>query len=454
MSRSTTSSRTALTRITLVGERRRIDLVLPSREPVGVLLPEIMRLLDDRVGVRPELRHLVTADGSVLAPQGTLESSGVADGAVLRLVRVEDAPSAPVVHDVTDVVAEDLGVRAWRWRPAVRRVVAGLASVFWALTAGVLARGGFALSAVAGGLVAVAGVCAVAGVLCGRVRRSGMAATLIATAGVLGALGAWTAADAYGWSGAARLGGVAVAVTVALLLAGWCTPLLRGALIGAGALGGCLVLWEAAIVLQNGVGGATEQARVGALIALASVVLLGLLPRLALMVSGLTGLDDQRTGGVSVSRYDVSTALAATHRGLALATAVLTVSAAGAGVLVLRAVSVWTVLLSVVVAVALGLRARAFPLAAEVVVLLLAAAVVAVRLAVVWLGHAPAAGPVAVLALLAVVPLMVLAVEPAEHVRVRLRRVGDLVESVAVIALFPLAIGVFGVYGRLLGTFA
>ncbi|MFE7165938.1 type VII secretion integral membrane protein EccD [Streptomyces sp. NPDC057616] len=454
MSRSATGSRTALTRITLVGERRRIDLVLPSREPVGILLPEIMRLLDDRVGARPELRHLVTADGSALAHDSTLESAGVPDGAVLRLVRVEDAPSAPVVHDISDEVAGDLDVRAWRWRPAARRTVAGLSTVIWALAAGVLARGGFAPSAVAGGLVAVAGVCAVAGVLCGRMHKRGMATTLIATSGVLGALGAWTAADAYDWSGAARLAGVAGAGAVALLLAGWCTPLGRGALIGAGALGGCLVLWEAVIALQGGAGTATEQARAGALVAVVCLVLLGVLPRLALMASGMTGLDDRRTGGVSVSRYDVGTALAATHRGLALASVVLAASAAGAGVLVLHVVSVWTVLLGIAVVVVLALRARAFPLTAEVVVLLLAAGVVAVRLVVVWLGQAPAAGPVAVLALLAVVPLVVLGVEPAEHVRVRLRRVGDVLESVAVIGLFPLVIGVFGVYGRLLGTFA
>jgi hypothetical protein len=101
------------------------------------------------------------------------------------------------------------------------------------------------------------------------------------------------------------------------------------------------------------------------------------------------------------------------------------------------------------------LRARAFPLTAEVVVLLVAAAVVAVRLVVVWGDHASGAvGPVAVLGFLAVVPLVLLAVEPAEHVRVRLRRTGDLLESAAVIALFPLVIGAFGVYGRLLGTFA
>lgn len=139
---------------------------------------------------------------------------------MLRLVRVEDAPSAPVVHDVTDEVADDLNVRAWRWRPAVRRVVAGLATVFWAVAAGVLAQGEFELSAVGDALLGAAVVSALTGALCGRAGKRGLATTLIVTAGALGVLGAWTSADAYGWSGAVRLEGVAAAMVVALLLAG------------------------------------------------------------------------------------------------------------------------------------------------------------------------------------------------------------------------------------------
>ncbi len=50
-------------------------------------------------------------------------------------------------------------------------------------------------------------------------------------------------------------------------------------------------------------------------------------------------------------------------------------------------------------------------------------------------------------------PLCALAVEPPEHVRVRLRRFADLIESLGVIGLFPLAVGVFGIYGQLLDKF-
>jgi hypothetical protein len=353
-----------------------------------------------------------------------------------------------------DDLTDELDVTAWRFSPEARQVVAGGATVLSAVAAGMLARAHFDLAAVGAGLLAVAPVCAAAGLLYGRARRHALAVTLIITAAALAVLGTWTCADAYGWNGPARLAGVAGAVTLALVLAGWFTPLGRGALTGAGAVAGCLVAWEAAIGIQGGAGSAVQQARVGALLCVVCVVALGVLPRIALTASGLTGLDDRRTGGASVSRYDVDTALAAGHRGLVPATVALAASASVAGVLALRDLSVWTVALGVVVMVVLALRARAFPLTAEVVVLLVAAAVVGGRLVMAWGEHASAVGPVVALGVLAAVPLVVLSVEPSEQVRVRLRRVGDLLETVAVIALFPLVVGAFGVYGRLLGTFA
>lgn len=449
MSRS--QGRVALSRVTLVGERRRVDLVLPSQEPVGLLLPEVMRLLDDRVGNRPELRYLVAADGSALAQDSTLESAGVADGAVLRLVRAEDAPSAPVVHDVTDEAAGDLDVRAWRWGAGARRVVCGVAAAGWALTAGVLARGRFDEARAGAVLLGVSVVSALVGALLGRARRQSLAATLIGTAGVLGVLGVWTVGGANSWSGAGYLAGVAGVVAVVLSLLGWFTPLGRGGLVGGGALAACTAVWEAVLGTQS----SGQTARAGAVLVVVSVVALGVLPRLALMTSGLSALDDRRSGGVSVSRYEVGSALEATHRGLALATVALAVSAGAAGVLVLRDVSVWSVLLAGAAALVLALRARAFPLIVEVVALLAAGTAVVARLVWVWLDQSgTAVGPLAVLVALALTPLLILAVRPAEHVRVRLRRVGDTLESLGVVALAPLVLGVFGVYGRLLDTFA
>ncbi|MFF4583890.1 type VII secretion integral membrane protein EccD [Streptomyces sp. NPDC001388] len=446
-----TTSRTQLSRITLIGERRRADLVLPSDTPIGQLLPDILRLLDDRVATRPTTRQLVTSDGSVLPNDATLSSAEVADGAVLQLVRAHAAPPAPVVHDVTDQVADDLDLRSWRWRPAARRVSAGVATVVFAVAAAVLARREFALESVTTALAVATVAFLLAGAVVAKIGEGnlGLATALLFASGGLGLLTAWTAADAYDWSGEARLAGVVAASVLTLVLLAYFSPLGRGGLIGAGAAVAMAAVWEAVAAVQD------RPDRLGAVMTVFSVVLLGLLPRLALMASGLTGLDDRRSSGVSVSRHQVSNALAATHRGLALATVVTAASAAAGGWLLTTAdtPTAWTVTLASLTAVVLLSRARAFPLVAEVVALFAAAAVLVVRLAVLWLDHAGGAGALALLGAAAVLPLLVLAIEPPEHVRIRLRRLADLIESFGVIGLFPLAVGVFGIYGQLLDKF-
>ncbi|MFD3787428.1 type VII secretion integral membrane protein EccD [Streptomyces cyaneofuscatus] len=446
------TSRSELSRVTLVGERRRADIVLPSDTPIGQLLPDILQLLDDRAASRPLTRQLLTSDGSALPHDSTLASAGVSDGAVLRLVRIHAAPPAPVVHDVTDQVADTLDLQAWRWRPAARRVAAGASTVAFSVVAALLARREFPLDTLAGALAAVTAVLLVGGALCARTGAGnrGLATALLFVSGGLGVLTAWTAADAYGWSGPARLAAVAAAVALTLSLLGFFSPLGRGGLIGAGATVAVTAVWEAVAAVEP------DPARLGAVMAVFSVVLLGMLPRLALMASGLTALDDRRSGGVSVSRHDVSNALAATHRGLALATVVTAVSATAAGWLLTLSArpTVWTVLLPSVVAVVLLSRARAFPLVAEVVALFAAAAVLVVRLVMLWMEQASGgSGPVILLGAAALLPLLALSVEPPEHVRVRLRRTADLVESIGMVGLFPLAIGVFGMYGQLLDKF-
>lgn len=385
-----TTSQTQLSRVTLVGERRRADIVLLSDTPIGQLLPDILKLLGDRPASSPLSRQLMTADGSVLPHDSTLASSGVADGAVLRLVRTHSAPPAPVVHDVTDQVADDLDLRAWRWRPAARRAGAGVATVVFVVIAALLARREFALGALAGVLSGLTLVLLVAGALVDKVGRGnrGLATALLVASGGLGVLAAWAAADAYDWPGAARLAAVAGALVLTLVFLGYFSPLGKGGLVGAVTTATLTAVWEAAAALQG------DPARLGAVMAVFSLVLLGVLPRLALMASGLTALDDRRSGGVSVSRHQVGTALAATHRGLALSTTVTAVSAASAGWLLTLAgkPTVWTVVLASLVVVVLVSRARAFPLVAEVVALFVAASCLVVRLVMVWMEHAGVAG--------------------------------------------------------------
>ncbi|HXQ55050.1 MAG TPA: type VII secretion integral membrane protein EccD, partial [Actinomycetes bacterium] len=128
-------------------------------------------------------------------------------------------------------------------------------------------------------------------------------------------------------------------------------------------------------------------------------------------------------------------------------------STALAGRQLLTAPTRWTVLLAAACAVVLAGRARIYPLVAEVVALLAAAAWILLGLLSVWQDRAGTAAPLAAALALLVTTLVALVVEPVDHVRARLRRLADRLETVAVVAAVPLAIGVFGIYGRLLDTF-
>jgi hypothetical protein len=202
-----------------------------------------------------------------------------------------------------------------------------------------------------------------------------------------------------------------------------------------------------------GVAAGLPPERLAAVMGVASIVLLGLLPRVALTASGLTALDDRRTAGEEVGRRDAVAAIAAAHRGLSIATVATAASTALAGVLLAGAPSRWTVPLALALVVVLASRARVYPLVAEVAALLAAAGTVLAALLALWLDRSGLAGPLAAVLALIAVGLVVLGVEFPEHVRARFRRHGDRLEAVAVLAAVPLAIGVFGTYGKLLSTF-
>lgn len=267
-----------LSRVTLVGDRRRVDLVLPSDEPIGRLLPDVLVMLDDKAAARPMLRHLVLTDGTILPQDGTLSDAGISDGAVLRLVRAQDTPSAPVVHDVTDEVADDLDLRDGRWKPAGRRQTAGLATLVLALAAGFLAVGDLGAATAGGWLAAVGAVLGLTGVVATRLGNRGLGTTLVLGCGVLGALGAWTLADAHGWPPATRWALLGGTVVLTLLLLGLFSPIGRGGLIGAGAVFGLGTLWEAVAGLLSGAHHPGGQAQLGAVLAVVSVIALGVLP--------------------------------------------------------------------------------------------------------------------------------------------------------------------------------
>lgn len=361
----------------------------------------------------------------------------------------------------------------WRWGDTARAWTAGVAATLFAMVAAGYAVSWYGADAAGWWLLAVAAVAGAVGTLLGRltglgsglgsgpgsglvdgtraagggvggdplaVQRRQLSVVLLAVAGLLGTYGAWAAASG---TPEAQLAGMAGTVAVTLALAGISTAAGRSALFGAGAVVVTAGLWEIGLWLGNARGA-------GIVLGALAVVALGFVPRLALLGSGLTRLDDQRSRDTSVSHLQVDAALAVNHRLYAPATVTVVLSAVAGGWLALSELTPWTVALALLFAVLLCSRARAYPLTIEVVVLTVAAAVLLVRLSVLWAAESAAAGPLALLGVAAVAPLVTLAVRPPESVRERLRQLMNLVESLSVVLLVPVAVGAFGAYGALL----
>ncbi|WP_433260118.1 EsaB/YukD family protein [Actinosynnema sp. CS-041913] len=430
---------TAHTRVTLVGSRRRIDVVLPSAEPLGVLLPEFLRMADEPHGSPPNSYQLVGTDGAALADDRSLHESGVPDGAVLRILRRLDVPSDAVVHDVADATTDDLGTRAWRWGPGARRWACTLIAVLAVTAACAVPAEAMSLPA------PVALVFVAAGSLLAR-RGSRPVGVALVLAG--GSVGIYLALEQIPLGFVAWMVVAAVVAGVTVVL-GVVSDLGRGGVFGGLAGLVLLALWAGLVLL------ALPAGRAAAIVAAVAVLGLGALPRIAVVGSGLATLDDAVTGDRRVRRPAVSQALAAAHRGLVIATTATAAAAGAAGALLAAQPGRWATPLACLTAAALVLRLRAFPLLAEVAALLGATAVIGGALIRQWLLDQPDARiwGCAVLLGCAAVALLRMEYLPKEHVRARFRQLADRVEAAVVLAIVPVVIGEFGVYSRLLGTF-
>ncbi|SOE12902.1 hypothetical protein SAMN06272775_3886 [Streptomyces sp. 2323.1] len=348
-----------------------------------------------------------------------------------------------VVPDATDGAADDPAVHGWHWGARSRTWTAGAASVLLALIAGTAAASWYGPGAAALGLGIAGALAAAAGALCGWLGRRPLGTALVLLGGALGVLASWQASSA----GTVRLAAVGLTVAAVLALLGVGTELGRGGLVGAATIALAVGVWEAGLAL-------TDVARTGVALGVVSVLVLGYLPRLALRAAGMTRLDDRHSGDAPVSRHQVATALGATHRGLAPATVAVAASAGAAGALAAGQGDGWSVAAAALLCVVTLSRARAYPLAVEVIALLAAGTAVGVCLLLRWAASSgDPSGALAVWGVLTVLPLGVLALRVPEQVQARLRRLLNLVESVSVVALIPVALGALGVYGRLLQTF-
>ncbi|MFF4899717.1 EsaB/YukD family protein [Streptomyces sp. NPDC001068] len=121
-------------RITVVGERRKVDLAVPAGAPIVSYADTLARLCDQRESdIMPAAWTLGAATGSAFAPEWSLSELGVTDGQVLYLRdATADELDDPVVHDVAERVAEvSEGVLDRRWDSRARTYTLTALALAW-----------------------------------------------------------------------------------------------------------------------------------------------------------------------------------------------------------------------------------------------------------------------------------------------------------------------------------
>jgi type VII secretion integral membrane protein EccD len=435
---------TAFTRLTVIGSARKADLVVPNDEAVAGLMPRLMDLLDEPTGsvVRP--LTLVRSTGEQLDVALTIADQQVSDGELLRLVRSDDAPPPPEVADVTDVLGETLRDRSGLWSTFARELTGAVAiGVLGCALVGQLAAGPLPL------VLAVLLLSLVAAIV-GRLSMRWICVALTSAALGVAAAVVWTFSSTLGLSLPLRLS----AAVLGFAALGWiCLGLgygqgLRSRPAWFGSLVGIPVSMLPLIMVLLG----SRSEAAAALTAAVSVVVCGVLPRLALVASGLTGLDDQVVEGHPRRRDDVSLTVNDAYRVLSWVTFAVAIPIAVTSALLLASGDLWAVWVGLMVIMVSALRTRAFPLAVQQMALWFAVLVglLGGLIGQSRLGQPLVAGILASIAGLVVI--MVLA-RPAAHQRAFLRRVGNVIEALAVIALIPLLLAMFGIFSDLLGAF-
>ncbi|KJQ54616.1 type VII secretion integral membrane protein EccD [Microbacterium sp. SA39] len=432
------------TRITVIGTRRKADLVLPDDHPVDDLLPEIVELLDEPPTPGAPL-VLTTLLGRAVDGRRALSEQDIDHGTLLRLLPLDDAPQAPDVAEVTEAVADATIRRGDRWSPRLTSITTAAAvGVAAAVTGLVLPQNVSTLLL----LTAVFVVAVTAGALLARTGRSsgrealmGLALGLAVPLGLLapGFLPAVTApliAPALTWA----LAWTAVAVVLG---------------IGArhrGILSGAVVAVLSSVVLVGAALTGAPAPLVAAVAGITAALLLGLTPSLALSTAGVARLDDATIEGALAPRSDIDSAITrafAAQTALALAlTAPLAVAAT-----VLSTGDGWEAGLAGALLAFVLVRSRLFPLAVPRIALL--ATVVIPAALWLWTTDALAAPWRALIGgLVALVLVVAAASRPSAAARARLRRLLGIVEMLAVIAMVPLLLAIIGVFDDLLGAFA
>ncbi len=466
-----------LARVTISAPQRRVDVALPEHVPLVELLPEVLRhagegLADD--GERHGGWLLRRTDGVALATAQGLFPQGVRDGEVLHLVPARQEWPELEYDDVVEAVAEGARRRGSVWSPASTRTATLLAGglllgpgLLAILSAGPAWNGAAYTGLGLGLLLALCGVTASRAYGDARAGAAlGSCAMPYAFAGgaVLVAPGAGDRVGVLAplpWLGAPEL----LSGSVALLLVAALGGIGVAASLRLFAAGATVGLFGALTAL---VGMLTTAAGAAAVLISVLVCGIGVLPLLAIRfgrmptppvtlptgsdAEGFTGAQTAGALDAARERPDRATVFAAVSRTEELLTGMLLGHAvlafwAFVGLAVTGSLSAR--ILTAVSAAALLLRSRLFVTSRQRVPLICGGLAGVATLAVDLLGGA---GPGLLLAVTATGLLSALATVSAGATYSRrppspyLGRAADLLDTLAVVSVIPVACAVVGLY--------
>ena len=113
-----------LARVTISAPHRRLDVALPEQVPLAELLPEVLRHAGESLADDGEQHGgwlLRRTDGVALATGQNLFAQGVRDGEVLYLVPARDEWPELEYDDVVEAIAEGARRRGSAWTPSTTR---------------------------------------------------------------------------------------------------------------------------------------------------------------------------------------------------------------------------------------------------------------------------------------------------------------------------------------------
>ncbi|QKW21822.1 type VII secretion integral membrane protein EccD [Kitasatospora sp. NA04385] len=478
---------TGFCRVTVVAPDSRIDVALPEDVPLADIYPEVLRLSGQtQVDGTPTGFHLVRRDGTVLDSGLPLAAQQVRDGDLLSLRPFAESLPPAVYDDVADAIASAVEADRRFWSPDLMRafgLVAGtvlLALLAFALWFSDLRHDMFGLPGI------LSGVTAIVLVTFAGVRARVYADHTAALALGLGALphamlagsGIIQVPDGSGPGRLQFLVGCVTVLVVSVLLVGL-LPERDSAFVASSFLAAAGTLATFAAVLMSG----TAITDIASVTGVAGVAAIGFLPalsaRFARLPVGFSAPGQTRTRGSAYGEEANSAETVQYERIAAQARRgheVLVGLVGGASATIVGACAVlgfsdrtWAELLALAIGISTMLRARLFRYTAQVFALtisgLAALSLLVLGLALhtplhllmakltnegggdlrtVWLSASIAAGAAVMTAIALIVPRS--GVSPFWG------RILDMVDSLLLLSLVPLALAVLDVYNVVRGA--